>query len=177
MIPFSFQSLPLSPSLFLFPKIIPMGNCMTHGCCWLPLPEVCGDDPFIKKEAFLAFALPLPLDDKDIFEGSLWWMGIFNHVYSTNNYWVPVMFWPLMRVRWRACHAQHQCHGWFYPKLLKGSTHHSGYWFSFKSNLFCSQWGKHYVSKNYLTFPGSNYKGSKLSWEWLYMSQVHLASN
>ena len=81
MIPFSFQSLPLSPSLFLFPKIIPMGNCMTHGCCWLPLPEVCGDDPFIKKEAFLALALPVSLDDKDIFEGSLWWMGIFNHLF------------------------------------------------------------------------------------------------
>lgn len=80
MTPFSFQSLPLSPSLFLFPKIIPMGNCMTHGCCWLPLPEVRGDDPFIKKEAFLAFALPVSLDD-DIFEGRLWLIGIFNHLF------------------------------------------------------------------------------------------------
>lgn len=60
MIPFSFQSPPHFPHPCSFSKIILMGNCMTYGCCWLPLPEV-WDDPFIKKEAFLAFALPVSL--------------------------------------------------------------------------------------------------------------------
>lgn len=67
--------LPIPPT---FPILVPFSKNYSDGELydpWLLLiapPRSMWDDPFIKKEAFLAFALPVSLDDKDIFEDRLW---------------------------------------------------------------------------------------------------------
>lgn len=160
-------SLPIPPtfphvcSSSHFQKLFPRRTVWLVVVEVLLIPEVPGGHLLLKKIP-PSSAFSVSLGNRDIFGSRLWGMGIFHHLFiqqivfeyllHSGSWWGQdggffVPFWSF----------NINAMAGFLLNYPAARFHQSEYWFSFKVNMFYSQWGKHRGVKKHLHFRDSGY--------------------